>query len=78
MNRQGNELNAYGVAGMSMDGVSYSEAYQIINVSEEWRQKMFDGTKRHFIQENGVSNGDTTKRTEIFTAYPKVHQSKTD
>lgn len=67
----GNKLNAYGVAGMSMDGVSYAEAHQIINVSEEWRQKMFDETKRHFIQENGVSNGDTTKRTEIYTAYQK-------
>lgn len=67
----GNKLNAYGVAGMSMDGVSYAEAHQIIDVSEEWRQKMFDETKRQFIQENGASNGDTTKRTEIFTAYQK-------
>lgn len=67
----GNKLNANGVAGMSMDGVSLEQAHQIINVSEEWRQKMFDETKRHFIQENGVSNGDTTKRSEIFTAYQK-------
>jgi hypothetical protein len=67
----GNKLNANGVAGMSMDGVSLEEAHQIIDVSEEWRQKMFDETKRHFIQENGVSNGDTTKRSEIFTAYQK-------
>ena len=25
--------------------------------------------ERHFIQENGVANGDTTKRTEVFTRY---------
>ena len=28
---------------------------------------MFEETKRHFIQENGVANGDTTKRSEVFT-----------
>lgn len=32
---------------------------------------MFDEVKRHFIQENGVANGDTTRRTEVFTAYQK-------
>jgi len=30
---------------------------------------MFDETMRHFIQENGVANGDTTRRTEVFTRY---------
>jgi hypothetical protein len=67
----GNLLNAYGVAGMDATGKSLSEMHQIINVSEEYRQKMFDECKRHFIQENGVANGDTTKRTEVFTAYQK-------
>jgi hypothetical protein len=67
----GNFLNAYGVAGMDATGKSLSEMHQIINVSEEYRQKMFDECKRHFIQEYGVANGDTTKRTEVFTAYQK-------
>jgi hypothetical protein len=67
----GNLLNAYGVAGMDATGKSLSEMHQIINVSEEYRQKMFDECKRHFIQEYGVANGDTTKRTEVFTAYQK-------
>ena len=67
----GNFLNAYGVAGMDATGKSLSEMHQIINVSEEYRQKMFDECKRHFIQECGVANGDTTKRTEVFTAYQK-------
>lgn len=69
---EGNMLNGTGgIAGMSMDGVSLSKAHQIINVPEEWRQKMFDETKRHFIQENGVSNGNTTKRSEIFEGYQR-------
>ena len=67
----GNLLNAYGVAGMDATGKSLSEMHQIIDVSEEYRQKMFDECKRHFIQEYGVANGDTTKRTEVFTAYQK-------
>jgi hypothetical protein len=67
----GNLLNAYGVAGMDATGKSLSEMHQIINVSEEYRQEMFDECKRHFIQEYGVANGDTTKRTEVFTAYQK-------
>lgn len=67
----GNLLNANGVAGMCMNGVSLSEAHQIIDVPEKWRDVMFEETKRHFIQENGVADGDTTKRSEVFTAYQK-------
>lgn len=67
----GNLLNAAGVAGMDMTGKSLSEKQQIISVSEEYRQKMFDLVKREYIQENGVANGDTTKRSDVFTAYQK-------
>lgn len=57
------------VRGMIMNGKSESEMHQMIGVSEEYRQKMFDECKRHFLQENGVANGDTTKRSEVFRAY---------
>jgi len=67
----GNLLNADGVAGMDMTGKSLSEKQQIIDVSEEYRQKMFDLVKREYIQENGVANGDTTKRSDVYTAYQK-------
>ena len=30
---------------------------------------MFDNVKKEFIHENGVSNGDTTKRSDIFKDY---------
>ena len=42
---------------------------QLIDVSDDARQKMFDNVKREFIQENGISNGDTTKRSKIFREY---------
>ncbi len=65
----GDLINAYGVAGMDITGKDPSEFHKIIDVPETARQDMFDETMRHFIQENGVANGDTTKRTEVFTRY---------
>lgn len=67
----GNLLNADGVAGMCMNGKSLSECHQIIGVSEEYRQKMFDLVKREYIQENGIANGDTTKRGSLYTEFQK-------
>jgi len=49
--------------------VDRSTWQQIINVSEDMRQKMFDNVKREFIQENGIANGDTTKRSQVFREY---------
>ena len=60
------------VPGMhhGIDGsVDRSTWQQIINVSDDARQKMFNNVKREFIQENGISNGDTTKRSQIFREY---------
>lgn len=57
------------VRGMIIDGKSESEWHKMIDVSEEYRQKMFDECKRHFLQEKGVANGDTTRRSEVFRAY---------
>ena len=39
------------VPGMIATGIPESERHQIINVSEDARQKMFDETKRHFLQD---------------------------
>lgn len=65
----GDFINPYGVAGMDITGKDPSEFHKIIDVSETARQDMFEETMRHFIQESGVANGDTTKRTEVFTRY---------
>lgn len=64
----GDLLNANGVAGMDVTGKGTSWQ-QLTSVSEEYRQKMFDNVKQEYIQENGVSNGDTTKRSDIFKEY---------
>ena len=64
----GDLLNANGVAGMDVTGKGTSWQ-KLTNVSEDHRQKMFDNVKREFIQEKGLSNGDTTKRSDIFKDY---------
>lgn len=64
----GDLLNANSVAGMDVTGKGISWQ-KLTSVSEEYRQKMFDNVKQEFIQENGVSNGDTTKRSDIFKDY---------
>ena len=61
-------FGANGVAGMDVTGKGTSWQ-QLTSVSEEYRQKMFDNVKKEFIQENGLSNGDTTKRSDIFKDY---------
>ena len=60
-----------GIAGMDGTGIPIEERHQIIKVSEEARQKMFDETKRHFLEENGMKNGRTTKRSQVFQEYQR-------
>ena len=62
-------LNSSGVAGMCVNGIPESQRHQIINISEEARQSMYEETMRHFIQEKGVANGDTTRRSEVYTKF---------
>ena len=70
-NRDGDYVGPDGrvVPGMLVNGIPESERHQIISVSEDARQRMFDETKRHFLQEYGVANGDTTRRSEVFRAF---------
>ena len=57
------------VPGMNATGMSIYEHHKIIDISEDARQKMFENCKREFIAENGVANGDTTKRSDVFRAF---------
>ena len=65
----GDFINNYGVAGMDATGIPESERHQIIKVSENARQNMYEETMRHYIQENGIANGDTTRRSEVYRDY---------
>ena len=39
---------------------------RIISISESSKDEMFEQTKKEFLQENGVLNGDTTKRRDVY------------
>lgn len=81
-NKDGDYVGPGGIVvpGMIANGIPESERHQIIDVSDEARQKMFDETKRHFLQEYGVANGNTTKRSEVFREFqlsiPKENRLK--
>lgn len=66
----GNLLNSNGIAGMDATGKGTSWQ-KLTSVSDKYKQKMFDMVKSGFINENGVANGDTTKRSDVFTEYQK-------
>ena len=56
---------ATGLAGMDATDIPISQRHVIIDIPEKNRQEMFDNAKREFLEENGIANGDTTKRSEV-------------
>lgn len=71
-NSDGDYVGADGsvVPGMLVSGDADSSSWhKMIDVSEEYRQKIFDMVKEEFIKENGVANGDTTNRSSVYRAY---------
>ena len=50
-------------------------AHGIFNKSS--KDEKFEQTKKEFLRENGVLNGDTTKRSDVYTnMYHKVQKSE--
>lgn len=60
-----------GLTGMDATNIPISQRHKIIDIPEKSRQEMFDNAKREFLEENGVANGDTTKRSDVFYHYQK-------
>lgn len=56
-----------GLSGLLVTEENAESRKQIISIPESSRQEMFDLTKKEFIRENGVANGDTTKRSDVYT-----------
>lgn len=61
-----------GLAGLLVTEENNESRKQIIDIPESNRQEMFELTKREFIAENGVANGDTTHRTDAYINLYKV------
>ena len=56
-----------GLAGLLVTDENDTDRRTIISIPESSRREMFESTKREFLAENGVANGDTTKRSEVYT-----------
>ena len=65
-----------GLAGLLVTDENRASKNRIISIPESSREEMFELTKKEFLRENGVANGDTTKRSDVYTnMYRKVQKN---
>lgn len=55
-----------GLAGLVLTDENASRQKRIISIQESSKDEMFELTKKEFLRENGVLNGDTTKRRDVY------------
>ena len=55
-----------GLAGLEVNAKTIANKRRIISIPESSREEMFELTKKEYLQENGVANGDTTHRTDVY------------
>ena len=62
-----------GLAGLLVTDANESSRKRIISIPESSKDEMFEQTKKEFLRENGVLNGDRTRRSDVYTnMYRKV------
>lgn len=65
-----------GLAGLLVTDENEATRKRIISIPESSKEEMFEMTKKEFLRENGVLNGDTTKRSDVYTnMYRKVQKN---
>lgn len=65
-----------GLAGLLVTEENAGSRKCIISIPEGSKDEMFELTKKEFLRENGVLNGDTTKRSDVYTnMYRKVQKN---
>ena len=65
-----------GLAGLLLTNENAASRKRIIPIPESSKDEMFEQTKKEFLRENGVLNGDTTKRSDVYTnMYHKVKKN---
>ena len=55
-----------GLAGLLVTDENESSRKRIILIPDSSKEEMYELTKKEFLRENGVHNGDTTKRTDVY------------
>ncbi len=65
--KDGNYLDPVtGLAGLLVTDENIAQKHKIISIPEGSREEMYELTKREFLQNNGIQNGDTTKRGDVY------------
>lgn len=65
-----------GLAGLLVTEENANSRKRIISIPESSKDEMFEQTKKEFLREQGVLNGDTTKRSDVYTnMYRKVNKN---
>lgn len=75
--KDGDHINPFtGLAGLEVTDKNRASKNKIISIPESSRDEMFESTKREFLRENGVHNGNTTKRTDVYiNLYRKMQKN---
>ena len=64
-----------GLAGLVVTEENENSRKRIISIPESSKDEMFEQMKKEFLRENGVLNGDTTKRSDVYdNMYRKVQK----
>lgn len=65
-----------GLAGLLVTDANRASKNKIISIPESSREEMFELTKKEFLRENGVLNGDTTNRSDVYVnLYKKMKKN---
>ncbi len=65
-----------GLAGLLVTDENEHTRKRMISIPESSKEEMFEQTKKEFLRENGRLNGDTTKRSDVYTnMYRKVKKN---
>ena len=65
-----------GLAGLLVTEENENSRKRMISIPESSKEEMFEQTKKEFLRENGVLNGNTTKRSDVYTnMYRKVKKN---
>lgn len=64
-----------GLAGLLVTEENAESRKKLISIPESSLDEMFALTKKEFLQENGIGNGDTTRRSDVYTnLYRKMNK----
>ncbi len=64
-----------GLAGLLVTEENANSRKRIISIPESSKDEMFEQTKKEFLRENGIANGDTTMRSVVYTnMYRKIQK----